>query len=284
MRLSDLAAGFPELKILRDGEFNSTGSNDSRHDENILSYIIAKKYIKGLGGCISCVITTKELVDNIPGNIAVAVSEKPKETFFKVHNSLEKKFAPPEKKTVIGKGCMISPKAVISDTNVVIGDNVVIEDFAIVKSNTIISDGCILRSGTIIGGEGFSFVDIDGVSTFVKHYGSTILHDYVEIQYNTVIDKAIWKNDISSIGCFTKLDNLIHVAHGVKIGANCKMASGVIIGGNTIIGDNVFLGTSSTLKNHIKIGSCVTIGMGSVVFYDVDDDQTVFGNPARCLM
>ena len=67
----------------------------------------------------------------------------------------------------------------------------------------------------------------------------------------------------------TKMDNLVHGAHNVKIGKNCIITAKCQIAGNVEIGDNVWLSPSSTIKNKIKIADNVFIGIGSVVIFDV---------------
>lgn len=134
-----------------------------------------------------------------------------------------------------------------------------------------------------IGGAGFGYVmDEDGNFFQMPHLGNVILRDNVTIHNNVCIDRAVLGSTI--IGHGTKIDNLVHVAHGVIIGENCLVTAGVIIGGSAVIGDNCFIGVNAIIKNKVKIGNNVTIGAGAVVLKDVPDGVTIVGNPGKPLI
>ena len=149
-----------------------------------------------------------------------------------------------------------------------------------VISNAKIGKNVIIGAGTVIGGEGFGYMpDEDGSLVQFPHIGGIIIEDDVEIGANVCIDRGALGDTI--IGRGTKIDNLVHVAHNVKIGKNCQIICLVGIGGSVEIGDNSFVGISACIRNQIKIGKNATIGMGAVVIKDVPDNATVIGNPAR---
>lgn len=149
-----------------------------------------------------------------------------------------------------------------------------------VISNTEIGKRVIINAGTIIGTEGFGYMpDENGELVQFPHIGSVIIEDDVEIGANVCIDRGALGNTI--IGRGTKIDNLVHVAHNVKIGKNCQIICQVGIGGSVEIGDNCFVGIGASIRNQKKIGNNVFIGMGAVVVKDVPDNMTVAGNPAR---
>lgn len=139
-----------------------------------------------------------------------------------------------------------------------------------------------IGKNTVIGADGFGYVrQDDGTLLKMPHAGNVIIEENVEIGSNTCIDRAVVGSTI--IGAGTKIDNLVHIAHGVKIGKNCLIVAGAVIGGSTEIGDNCFIGINASIKNKVKIGNNVTVGMGAVVLKDVPDGVTVVGNPARIL-
>lgn len=146
-----------------------------------------------------------------------------------------------------------------------------------------IIDGSVkIGKGTIIGNDGFGYArEDDGTLLKMPHSGNVVINANVEIGSNTCIDRAVVGSTV--IGEGTKIDNLVHIAHGVKIGKNCLIVAGSVIGGSCEIGDNCFIGINASIKNKVKIGNNVTVGMGAVVLKDVHDNVTVVGNPARII-
>lgn len=131
-----------------------------------------------------------------------------------------------------------------------------------------------------IGFEGFGFEENEeGSHERFPHIGKVILCDYVEVGGNTCIDRGALEDTM--IGEGTKIDNLVHIAHNVKIGKNCLIVALTCIGGGVEIGDGAYLGIGCSIRNQIRIGEKAFIGMGAVVVKDVDPGVTVIGNPAR---
>ena len=126
---------------------------------------------------------------------------------------------------------------------------------------------------------GFGFVKINGEWQRFPHYGDVKIGKDVEIGRNTCIDRGSLAHTV--IGDGTKIDNLVHVAHNVKIGKRCLITAGAILGGSCEIGDDCFIGIGALIRNGIKIGAGATVGMGAVVTKDVPEGVTVVGNPAR---
>lgn len=140
----------------------------------------------------------------------------------------------------------------------------------------------VIGKNTVIGADGFGYARAeDGTLVKMPHRGNVVIEENVEIGSNTCIDRAVVGSTV--IGAGTKIDNLVHIAHGVKIGKNCLIVAGAVIGGSCEIGDNCFIGINASIKNKVKIGNNVTVGMCAVVLKDVPDGVTVIGNPARIL-
>jgi UDP-3-O-[3-hydroxymyristoyl] glucosamine N-acyltransferase LpxD len=128
----------------------------------------------------------------------------------------------------------------------------------------------------IIGGIGFGYErDEDGTLFHIPHHGWVYIENEVEIGNCVCIDRGVVGATI--IGEGTKIDNLVHVAHGAKIGKNCLIVAGSVIGGSSEIGDGCFIGINASIKNKVKIGNNVTVGMGAVITKDVPDGVTVIG-------
>lgn len=128
----------------------------------------------------------------------------------------------------------------------------------------------------VIGGSGFGYErDSAGLLWPIHHHGWVCLEPGVELGNCVCIDRGVIGATI--IGEGSKIDNLVHIAHGVKIGRNCLIVAGAVIGGSVEIGDNCFIGINASIKNKVKIGSHVTVGMGAVITLDVPDGVTVVG-------
>ncbi len=140
----------------------------------------------------------------------------------------------------------------------------------------VIKEPCVIHSTAVIGKDGFGYVREEDGSLFkMPHGGGVIIEKNVHIGAHTCIDRAVIGNTV--IGEGTKIDNLVHVAHGVNIGKHCLIVAGTVIGGSTQIGDRCFVGINCSIKNKVKIGNDVTIGMGAIVLSDVPDNTVVKG-------
>jgi UDP-3-O-[3-hydroxymyristoyl] glucosamine N-acyltransferase len=133
-----------------------------------------------------------------------------------------------------------------------------------------------IHETAVIGKNGFGFIRQEDGSLYpMPHKGNVVIEKNVSIGAHTVIDRAV--NGSTVIGEGTCIDNLVHVAHGVRIGKHCLIVAGTVIGGSTEIGDRCFLGINCSIKNKIKIGNDVTIGMGAIVLSDVPEGTVVKG-------
>jgi len=262
-------------------EFDTLGLIASTTDLTMCTFLDNEKYIASIPDNVTMLITTKELYSGLSGNsYGVCIVEKPRLLFFDIHNFLGRNENYIRKKTanVIGENCTISSHAIISENNVTIGNDVIIEEFVSIKENTVIGDGTIIRSGSVIGGEGFEFKRTENGILGVKHLGGVIIGKNVEIQHNTCIDKAVYPWDDTIIGDNSKIDNLIHIAHAVKINKNTMVVALSGVGGRTIIGENSWIGFGSTITNGIKVGKDTSVNIGAVVTKNVENGQSVSGN------
>lgn len=251
-------------------------------DKPFCTFIDKPEYLQELSENVAMILTTPEVAATIDrfDKFGVCIVAEPRLTYFKLHNALENdyRYVRERKPTVIAPTCKISPLAVIADHNVVIGENTVIEEFVVIRENTVIGSNCILRSGVKIGGTDFEFKREGDTIWGVNHYGGVRIGDHVEVQYNTGINRALYPWDDTVIGDYTKVDMLVHIAHGVKVGKACMIVANSGIGGRTVVGDNCWIGFASTIKNGITIGHDAHVNMGAVVTKSVGDGEAVSGN------
>lgn len=213
--------------------------------------------------------------------------------FSKIHNS-----AVIHSSSIIGDNCKIGPSVTIDRDSflgdncniasgvsigpaVSIGNNCVIHANVSIESETVIGHNVIIHSGSVLGSDGFGFVpDLSGEHKKIPQNGNVVIGNSVEIGSNCSIDRAV--TDSTSIGDFTKLDNLIQIAHNVKIGKGCFIAAQTGIAGSTTVGNGVVFGGQVGVAGHIVIADGVVIAAKSGVTKSIKNRGiTVSGNPAR---
>ena len=136
-----------------------------------------------------------------------------------------------------------------------------------------------LHSGARIGSDGFGFVYQDGAHQKIPHVGRCVIGDDVEIGANSTVDRG--SIDDTVIGAGTKLDNLVHVGHNVRIGRLCLFMAHVGISGSTHIGDGVIFAGQSGAAGHLEIGHGARMAARAAVYRDVPAGETWSGTPAR---
>lgn len=273
-------SGFEDSIILDEEDFDVLGLvNYSDPLKPQCSFIDDQRFINEIKDNLRMLICLPEYKD-LAGGRGICITERPRELFFKVHNYLQndEKYIRQRYKSIIGTSSRISEHAAISPYSVRIGANVIIEEFASIKENTVIGDNSIIRAGCIVGGEGFEFKKINDGILPVKHLGGVVIGSNVEIQNNTCIDKAVYPWDDTIIGDHSKIDNLVYIAHGVKIGKSVLIVGQSGILGRTRIGDNVKIGISASIKNGLSIGKDSIVSMGAVVTKDIPEGTHVSGN------
>lgn len=141
-----------------------------------------------------------------------------------------------------------------------------------------VGERCILHAGTIIGSDGFGFEWADGHWEKTPQAGTVELEDDVELGANVTIDCA--RFGVTRIGRGAKVDNLVHVAHNVRVGANALLLAQVGIAGSTRIGPGAILAGQVGVAGHLDIGAGARVGGGSKLFKDVPAGEDFYGAPA----
>lgn len=178
-----------------------------------------------------------------------------------------------------GKEINIGPNVVV-EADVDIENNVSIGANTTILSRTQIKSGVIIGCNSTIGGVGFGYeMNDEGQYELIPHIGNVIIEKNAEIGNNVCIDRAVLGS--TRIGENVKIDNLVHVAHGVQIGANSLIIANSMIAGSCEIGENVWVAPSVSILQKVKIGNYSLIGMGSVVLKNVEENSVVAGVPAK---
>lgn len=178
----------------------------------------------------------------------------------------------------IGKDVSIGAFCLIGKCT--IGDSTSIQSHCVVHDDSKIGQHVLIKSHTTIGSDGFGYSkNQDGHYIKFPHLGGVIVEDFVEIGSNTCIDRGTL--GFTMIGQYSKIDNLVHIAHNVKLGRNCIVVAHVLVGGSTEIGDDCWIAPSATLRDGLKICSGVTIGMSALVTRNLDKPGIYLGSPAK---
>jgi UDP-3-O-[3-hydroxymyristoyl] glucosamine N-acyltransferase len=136
----------------------------------------------------------------------------------------------------------------------------------------------IIHPNTTIGSDGFGFQFIDGRHEKIPQIGHVVIESDVEIGANCSVDRGKWGATV--IGSGTKIDNLVQIAHNVRIGRHCVIVSQVGIAGSSELGNHVVLGGKVGVRDHIRLGDGVQVAGASGVIKDTPDGAVVSGVPA----
>ena len=151
----------------------------------------------------------------------------------------------------IGKGSLIYPHAYIG-AGVQLGEDSIVYPHATLYHGVEIGARCIIHAGAVIGADGFGFAPKKGGGwTKIPQLGAVVIGNRVEIGACTCIDRGALDDTVIEDGC--KIDNLVQIAHNVRIGADTAIAACAGIAGSAVIGKRVQIGGASGIFGHISI-------------------------------
>lgn len=191
----------------------------------------------------------------------------------------------------IGPGCYIGPRVVIGDETILY-PNVTVLDDSTIGSHTVIWSGtvirercrvgnhCILHTNVNIGTDGFGFRPSPDGKGMVKipQIGTVAIGDWVELGSGTCVDRG--KFSATTIGDYTKIDNLVQIGHNCKIGRAVVISGQSGLAGSVTIGNAVMMGGASRIKDHVTVGDGAMIGGDTGVTGNLEPGRMVLGLPA----
>jgi UDP-3-O-[3-hydroxymyristoyl] glucosamine N-acyltransferase len=185
---------------------------------------------------------------------------------------------------VVGERVSIGARSVLQAGNYVGDDSKLGEDVNLFPNVTVYARGDIrnrvtIHANTVIGSDGYGYVQDGPVHLKVPQMGNVIIHDDVEIGAGAAIDRGALGPTV--IGKGTKIDNLVHMAHNVQVGEGCLILGQVGIAGSTVIGNYVVMAGQVGIGGHLKIGNQVVIGAKSGVMHNIPDGEKWMWLPAR---
>jgi UDP-3-O-[3-hydroxymyristoyl] glucosamine N-acyltransferase len=177
----------------------------------------------------------------------------------------------------IGRDAMLHARVVVYD-GASIGDSFTAHAGAIVRERVRIGDRVVLHAGAVVGSDGFGFLPLPDGNRKIPQIGTVVLEDDVEIGANTTVDRAALGATV--VGRGTKIDNLVMVAHGCRIGPGCLVAAQSGISGGTTLGARVMVGGQVGFAGHQTIGDGAQFAAKSGVPGDVPAGAVYGGYPA----
>lgn len=178
----------------------------------------------------------------------------------------------------VGSGTILYPGVYIGE-NSMVGEDCLIYPNVVILHDVEIGDRVIIQPGAVLGGDGFGYVTTNGRHHKVPHVGKVVIEDDVEIGANAAIDRGTCGE--TRIGRGSKIDNLVQIAHNVKVGRDCLIVGGNGIAGSTVLEDRVTLAGQCGIAGHLTIGHDTVVGARSMVLRDVPPGSHVSGRPAR---
>lgn len=158
------------------------------------------------------------------------------------------------------------------------GDYLFAHAHAVVRENCTLGDHVTLENGAIVGADGFGFAkDEQGHWEKIPQSGPVRLGDRVDVQANACIDRATV--GATEIGDGSKIDNLVQIGHGSKVGENTLVCAQTGLAGSSVVGNNVILAGQTGIAGHCKVGDGVILTAQSAVSHDVPAGKMISGSP-----
>lgn len=185
---------------------------------------------------------------------------------------------------VIGAGVTIGPRSwigphVVLDDGVTVGEDSRLFSHVTLYTGASVGNRTVIHAGSRIGSDGYGFVYQNGAHRKIPHVGRCIVGNDIEIGANCTIDRG--SIDDTTIGDGTKLDNLVHLAHNVRVGRLVLILAQVGVAGSSRIEDGAIIAGQVGIAGHHTIGKGATVAARSAVFGNVPAGETWSGHPAR---
>jgi UDP-3-O-[3-hydroxymyristoyl] glucosamine N-acyltransferase len=184
----------------------------------------------------------------------------------------------------VGAGASIGARAILYPhvavgPGAIVGDDCVIHSQCSIRERAVLGNRVILHDGVVVGSEGFGFAkQADGTHLKIPQGAAVVIEDDVEIGANSTIDRpAVGETRIQA---GTKIDNLVHIAHGVTVGRRVLLAAQVGVSGSAVVEDDVILAGQVGVAGHLRVGKGAMVTAQSGIPNSVEPGAYVSGSPA----
>lgn len=266
-----LEGGSRDTEILRIASLESAGPGD-------LAFLNNPRYQSQLAASrAACVIVAPAMREAALARGACIVAESPY-VYFARATQLWKRAQAGGAAAGVHPSAVVDPDAVV-DPTAVIGPLCVLERGARIGAQTVltsritvgqgcqIGDRCLLHPGVVIGADGFGFAPHQGEWVKIEQLGAVRIGNDVEIGANTCIDRGALDDTVIDDG--VKLDNLIQIAHNVRIGKHTAMAGMSGVAGSTTIGAHCTIAGAASILGHLQLADHVHISTNTVVSHSI---------------
>jgi UDP-3-O-[3-hydroxymyristoyl] glucosamine N-acyltransferase len=184
---------------------------------------------------------------------------------------------------VIGPNVRLGPNAILLPHVVIYpgvkaGSHLFAHAHAVIRENCELGDDVTLENGAIVGADGFGFSKNElGQWEKIPQSGPVRLGDRVDIQANACVDRATV--GATEIGAGSKIDNLVQIGHGSKVGSDTLVCAQTGLAGSSVIGNNVILAGQTGIAGHCTVGDGVILTAQSAVSHDVPPGKMISGSP-----
>jgi UDP-3-O-[3-hydroxymyristoyl] glucosamine N-acyltransferase len=266
-----------------------------------VAFLGDRRYLAELeAAAAAAVFVGEELAGRAPEGCAALITPTPQAAYAKACAVLHRARSPAstaaiDPSAVIEEGVRLAPGVVVGagarigagaevGANTVIGPGVAIGRRCRIGANVsigfaLVGDDVRIFSGAVIGEAGFGVAGGTAGAVDVPQLGRAILQDRVTVGANTCIDRGAWDDTV--VGENTKIDNLVQIAHNVRIGRNCVLAAHTGISGSVTVGDGAAFGGRAGIADHLEIGAGAKVAAAAGVMNDIPAGEVWAGTPAR---
>ena len=270
-----------------------------------LTFVVDQRYARALAESSAGAALAPVDLDVSPGETVLVRVPNPRAAFGRLTRRFHPQREPPSgvhptavigAGVRLGDGVSVGPHVVIRE-DARVGAGTRLDAHTLVGPGARIGDGCEIGAGCSIlgpvrmgdrvrvltgarlGTEGFGYAEEAQGAVPFPQIGGVEIRDDVEIGANATIDRGALGDTV--VGARTKIDNLVHIGHNVRIGEDCMIVAQVGIAGSVDVGDRVQMAGQAGIAGHLSIGDGARIAAQAGVIGDVPENATYSGYPAR---